>query len=126
MNDYGLSSSGVGTGQWAGPIPDVELSATERELIEALANFIVEPGTRCPTCHRRRNKKRQEDSPAVREVRFRGPSDRVDAAEEGLDALQEFTGVDPYSYPRIELLEKLLALGAQHREELRSYFKDEA
>lgn len=101
----------------------VFLSEAEREAIQVLADHTVEPGTRCPTCHRRVNKPRQEDSPAVREVRFRGPSDRVDAAEEGLDALQEFTGVDPYSYPRIELLEKLLALGAQHREELKTYFE---
>ena len=101
----------------------VYLTDAEREAIETLAAHLPEPGTRCPTCHRRVNKKRQEGSPAVREVRFRGPSDRVDAAEEGLDALQEFTGVDPYSYPRIELLEKLLALGAQHREELKAYFE---
>ena len=101
----------------------VYLSDAEREAIETLAEHLPEPGTRCPTCHRRVNKKRQEDSPAVREVRFRGPTDRVEAVEDGFDSLQEFTGVDPYSYPRIELLEKLLALGAQHREELRSYFE---
>lgn len=82
-----------------------------------------EPGERCQLCHRRRNKKRKEDSPVVREVRFRGPTDRVESAEEGLDTLQEFTGVDPYSYPRIHLLEALLGLGAQHREELKAYFE---
>jgi len=106
-------------------VETVTFSEAELEAIEVLAEYVPPAGTRCPTCHRRVNKPRQDDSPAVREVRFRGPSDRVDAAEEGLDALQEFTKVDPYSYPRIELLEKLLALGAQHREELRSYFEGE-
>lgn len=82
----------------------------------------MEPGTRCPTCHRRVNKPRKEDSPAVREVRFRGPADQVDTTEENLDILQEYTGIDPYSFPRITLLDALLALGARHREELREHF----
>lgn len=85
---------------------------------------IIEPGTRCPTCHRRVNKPRKNDSPSVKEVRMRGPVDRIEAAEEGLDILQEFSKVDPYSYPRLTLVEALLALGAQHREELRAYFTD--
>lgn len=102
----------------------VYLSEAEFEAIEILANaaFEVEPGTRCPTCHRRVNKPRKEDSPTVKEVRFRGPTDMIEALEEGLDALQEFSGIDPYSYPRARLLEALLALGAQQREELKTHF----
>lgn len=101
---------------------DVVLTEAERQVIEALAAQVV-PGTRCPTCHRRVNKPRKEDSPTVREVRFRGPSDLVDDTEFSLDTLQEFTGVDPYNYPRIRLLEALVALGARHREELREHFE---
>lgn len=102
---------------------EVVLSEAEREAIEALAQHLPEPGTRCPTCHRRVNKPRKEDSPKVREVRFRGPSDLVDDTEDHLDILQEFVGIDPYSYPRIKLLSALLALGARHREELAEHFK---
>ena len=43
--------------------------------------------------------------------------------EEAFDALQEVTGVDPYSYPKGVLLEALLVLGGQQREQLRLYFK---
>jgi hypothetical protein len=38
-------------------------------------------------------------------------------------ALQEVTGIDPYSYPRGVLVEALLVLGGQHREELRAHFQ---
>lgn len=97
----------------------------ELEAIEVLSSaaFVVEPGTRCPMCHRRANRPRTNDSPPVKEVRFRGPTDLVESVEEGFDALQEFTGVDPYGFPRIRLLEALLALGAAQREELRSHFE---
>jgi len=98
------------------------LSEAELEAIETLAELAIEPGTRCPTCHRRVNKPRKDDSPPVKEVRFRGPTDLIEALEEGLDALQEFSGIDPYSYPRARLLEALLALGAQQREELKTHF----
>lgn len=101
---------------------EVVLTPAERELIETLAAQVV-PGTRCPTCHRRVNKPRKEDSPEVKEVRFRGPTDLVEDTEEHLDILQEFVGIDPYSYPRIKLLSALLALGARHREELSEHFK---
>lgn len=102
---------------------EVFLSDSEREAIETLAQHLPEPGTRCPTCHRRVNKPRKEDSPAIKEVRLRGPVERVEALQEGLDNLQEFSGIDPYSYPGVTLLEALLALGAQHREELAEHFK---
>lgn len=104
----------------------VYLTDAEREAIETLAQHLPEPGTRCPTCHRRVNKKRQEDSPAVREVRLRGPADLVEDVEEHLDILQEFTGIDPYSYPRLKLASALLALGARHREELREHFEGQS
>jgi hypothetical protein len=52
--------------------------------------------------------------------------ERVEALQEGLDALQEFSRIDPYSYPGVTLLEALLALGAMHREELKAYFEGTA
>lgn len=104
----------------------VYLSEAEREAIETLAGALPEPGTRCPTCQRRVNKPRKEDSPAIKEVRLRGPVERVEALQEGLDNLQEFSRIDPYSYPGVTLLEALLALGAQHREELKAYFGEGA
>ena len=101
----------------------VYLSEAERETIATLAGeLVVEPGTRCPTCHRRVNKPRREDSPTVREIRVRLPADRMESVEEAFDALQEVTGIDPYSYPKGVLLEALLLLGGQHREELRAHF----
>ncbi len=99
------------------------LSQSELDAIVVLADYLPQPGTRCPTCNRRVNKPRSEDSPSVREMRFRGPNDLIDPLEEGIDALQEFTRVDPYAYPRARLLEALLVLGAQHREELKAYFE---
>jgi hypothetical protein len=109
-----------------GEAVNVALSEAEREAIETLAQSLPEPGTRCPTCHRRVNKPRKEGSPPVREVRFRGPADLVDDVEEHLDVLQEYAGIDPYSYPRLTLVSALLALGARHREELSEHFQGEA
>lgn len=100
----------------------VYLSDSEREAIEALAAHLPEPGTRCPTCRRRVNKPRKDDSPVTREIRIKLPTERMEAVEEAFDALQEVTGVDPYSYPKGVLLEALLLLGGQHREELAEYF----
>jgi len=99
------------------------LTDAERETIAALARAAdVEPGTRCPCCDRRVNKPRSEDSPTTREIRIRLPEDRLEPVEEAFDALQEITGVDPYSYPKGTLLEALLLLGGQHREELKAHF----
>lgn len=80
------------------------------------------PGERCVVCNRRRNKERKDDSPATRELRIKLPTERMENVEEAFDALQEVTGVDPYSYPRGVLLEALLVLGGQHREALAAYF----
>jgi hypothetical protein len=44
--------------------------------------------------------------------------------EEGLDSLQAFVGADTTSYPRGTLLELLLLLGGQNREDLRTYFEE--
>src|SRR4249919_4277576 len=101
---------------------EVIFSEAELDAIETLADAI-EPGTRCPTCDRRVNKPRKDDSPAVREMRIKLPTDRMEAAEEAFDALQEISGVDPYSYPKGTLLEALLLLGGQQREQLRAYFE---
>lgn len=82
-----------------------------------------EPGERCLLCNRRRNKPRSDESPTTKEIRVRLPVDRMEPVEEAFDALQELTGVDPYSYPKGTLLEALLVLGSQHREELELFFK---
>lgn len=105
---------------------EVYLSESERELIETLAQHLPEPGTRCPTCHRRVNKPRQNDSPSTKEMRLRGPADLVEVVEENFDVLQEFVGIDPYAYPRLKLVDALIALGARHREELAEHFKGES
>ena len=81
------------------------------------------PGERCELCNRRRNKERQNDSPETREMRIKLPTERMEWAEEAFDGLQQVTGVDPYSYPRGVLLEALLLLGGQHREELKAHFE---
>ena len=82
-----------------------------------------EPGERCPTCNRRKAKPRTADSPTeLKRWDALGPSERVEAVREGLDYLQEYVGIDPHSYPHLTLLEGLMALGAQQREELRRHF----
>jgi hypothetical protein len=100
----------------------VYLTDSEREAIAVLADHAVEPGTRCPCCNRRVNKPRQDDSPDTCEMRIKLPTERMENVEEAFDAMQEVTGADPYSYPRGALLEALLVLGGQHREELRILF----
>lgn len=101
----------------------VYLSESEREAIESLAAALPEPGTRCPTCHRRVNKPRQNDSPDTKELRIKLPAERMEWAEEAFDALQQTVGADPYSYPRGALLEAMLILAGQQREQLRSLFQ---
>lgn len=101
----------------------IEISAAEREVIESLANLTVEPGTRCPVCNRRVNKPRKETSPDAREMRIKLPSDRMEWLEEALDTLQQYVGADPYSYPRGALVEAVVQLGIQQREEVKAYFK---
>lgn len=83
----------------------------------------VEPGTRCPTCDRRVQKPRTSDSPPTKYVRAVLPNERADALSEAFDALQAFVGADPKSYPRGTLMEALVILGGQRREELRDFFE---
>lgn len=95
---------------------------------EALESGLTppEPGERCALCNRRRNRKANPDAPKeVREVRFRGPADLIQAIEEQFDMLQEYTGLDPYGFPRARLLEALSILGIQQREELAARFRKE-
>ena len=80
------------------------------------------PGERCPTCNRRVNKPRQPTSPEWKRVSARLPVERAEALEEALEALQAYCEVDAHSYPRGSLLEALVLLGGQEREELRRYF----
>ena len=84
-----------------------------------------EPGERCVVCNRRRNKPRQDSSPDTKEMRIKLPTDRMQWAEEAFDALQQVVGADPYSYPRGQILEALLLLGGQQREQLKAYFAGE-
>lgn len=98
------------------------MSEAEREAIEALASHVVEPGTRCPTCHRRVNKKHKPDSPDAKEVRFRGTADLVESVRDKVDLLQEYSGADPYSYPALRIVEAALVVAAQEREEFKRYF----
>lgn len=103
---------------------NVVFSEAELEAIEVLANYALEPGTRCPLCHRRHNKPRQATTPEARKVKAGTlPEERAAAVDEGLDVLQEYVGADAHSYPRGSLVEALLALGAAEREELRRYFE---
>jgi hypothetical protein len=53
------------------------------------------------------------------------PLERAEALNEGLDVLQEYIGLDPSSYPRGTLLELLMVMGAQQREQLRSHVHGE-
>jgi hypothetical protein len=103
----------------------VYLSDAERETIAALAAAVPppEPGERCPVCNRRRNKPRQDESPETKEMRIKLPTERMEWAEEAFDALQEVVGADPYSYPRGRILEALLVIGGQQREELSVLFE---
>ena len=83
-----------------------------------------EPGERCQVCDRRVNKPRQASSPHARRVAATLPPERAAAVEEGLEHLQAYVGADSTSYPRGTMLELLLLLGGQHREELRRYFSE--
>ena len=106
-------------------VPPVFLSDAERDTIATLANAAVEPGTRCPCCNRRVNKPRKKDSPDTSEIRVKLPVERKEWAAEAFDILQQVVGADPHSYPRGSLLEAMLVLAGQHREELRELFKGE-
>ena len=102
---------------------EVILSEHELETIRALAQLAApEPGERCQLCNRRRNKPRQDESPETSEIRVKLPTERKEWAEEAFDILQQVVGADPYSYPRGALLEAMLVLAGQHREQLRSLF----
>jgi len=100
------------------------LTDAERATIASLAQAAdVEPGTRCPCCNRRVNKKQKSDSPTPKEARFRGPEDLVESIHEKVDILQEWSGADPYSYPGIRIVEAALIVAIQQREEFRRYFR---
>jgi hypothetical protein len=82
-----------------------------------------EPGERCALCDRRRNKPRQTSSPDAKKIAAgKLPHERAQAVEDALDALQAFVGADSTSYPRGTLMELLVILGGQQRDELRDYF----
>lgn len=95
---------------------------TEQGEIEVV--IPPEPGERCALCDRRVNKPRTSSSPGTRRVVTVLPSERADNVEEGLENLQAYVGADSTSYPRGSVLELLLLLGGQHREELRSYYAE--
>ena len=82
---------------------------SEAEIVRLLDMEPPKPGERCELGGGRVNKKRSENEPAktVRVV-FTLPADRAEPVEEGIDALMEIVGADPYSYPKGHLLEALL------------------
>lgn len=84
-----------------------------------------EPGERCLACDRRVPKPRTSASPETRRLVAVLPTERATGVDEALDALQAFTGADATSYPRGSVLEALVLLGGQHREELRVWFTKE-
>ena len=86
---------------------------------------VPEPGERCITCDRRVPKPRQSSSPEVRRLVTVLPTERAASVEEGLENLTAYVGADTTSYPRGTLIELLLLLGGQHREELRAWFTKE-
>jgi acyl-CoA reductase-like NAD-dependent aldehyde dehydrogenase len=86
---------------------------------------VPEPGERCVTCDRRVPKPRKSTSPETRRLVAVLPTERATGVDEALDALQAFTGADATSYPRGSVLEALVLLGGQHREELRAWFAKE-
>ncbi len=102
---------------------NVALDDIQNDIITRLDMASPKPGERCQLCNRRVNKKRSENEPAktVRVV-FTLPADRAEPVEEAIDALQELVGADPSSYPKGHLLEALVVLGTQQREELTAYF----
>ena len=102
--------------------PDTRVIETEQGEIEVV--LPPEPGERCALCDRRVNKPRKTDSPDTRRLVAVLPSERAASAEEGLEHLQAYVGADGSSYPRGTVLELLLVLGGQHREELRRYFEE--
>ena len=83
----------------------------------------VAPGARCPTCDRRVPKPKREDSPATKYVRAVLPNERADALSEAFDALQAYVGADIKSYPRGTLMEALVIMAGQRREELKAWFE---
>lgn len=91
--------------------------------LDEMALAPPEPGERCQLCHRRRNKTRTADSPDTKEMRIKLPTERMEWAEEAFDALQQLVGADPYSYPRGQILEAMLVLAGQQREQLKAYFE---
>lgn len=86
----------------------------------------VEPGAVCPTCDRRVNKPKQQSSPTTKVVSIgRLPVERQEALDNALKALLHYTGATNASYPAGSLLEAMVVLAGQHREELRAYFEGE-
>lgn len=98
---------------------EVVLSEAEQKALEVLIEGLPEPGTRCPTCHHRFNKKRQSTSPKTKRPAGQLPVDRADTFNENADTLQEYVGMDDESYPLGTLLEHMLAFCIQHREEFK-------
>lgn len=103
---------------------NITFSEAELEAIETLAGYALEPGTRCPLCHRRHNKPRKTTSPDARKIDGgRLPLERAELVDEAIDSLQEYVGADKDSFARGTFTERLVAFGIQHREELRADYE---
>jgi len=86
----------------------------------------VEPGQVCESCGRRVNKPKLPTSPDTKVVSIgRLPLERQAALADALRALAVYTGAVDHSYPAGSLLEVLVLLGGQQREEIKTYFDRE-
>ena len=96
----------------------------ETDMGEIEVTIAPSPGERCNLCDRRVPRPRKSTSPESRRLVVTLPPERAASVEEGLENLQAFIGADSTAYPRGTMLELLLLLGGQHREELRRYFSE--
>ena len=54
----------------------------------------VEPGTKCPTCHRRVNHKKKDSSPVSKIFSFRFPQEGAEEYEQTMEAVAQHWGLD--------------------------------
>jgi hypothetical protein len=70
------------------------------------------------------NKTRTSVSPETKVVSIgRLPAERQEALDAALDGLVFYTGANDHSFPKGSVLEALVVLGGQHREELKTWFQ---
>ncbi len=103
--------------------PEYQNNEAGHIVVEMVHARPPEPGERCPVCDHRKPKPRTYTSPDTKRIVAALPPDRAEALTGALDALQAYVGADGESYPRGVILELLVIIGGQQREELRRYFE---